>query len=97
MLPSLPSPLRCTWVIGVCNVIIMSCIHTQEIKIMVIDAQMHNDTCVIWHLLPEHKCPDYQGVLIYLVSLYTKGLYLDYAGVLIFECPAACVAIANIN
>ena len=39
------------------------------------------------------KCPDYQGVLIFQVSLYDKAPFgtitkcVDYAGVLIFKCP----------
>ena len=39
------------------------------------------------------KCPDYQGVLIFQVSLCTKGYFgtstkcVDYAGVLILKCP----------
>ena len=37
------------------------------------------------------KCPGYQGVLIFQVSLYDKTpfgtKYVDYAGVLIFKCP----------
>ena len=44
------------------------------------------------HLGTNHKCPDYQGVLISQVSLYYKASFgtmtkcLDYAGVLIFKC-----------
>ena len=41
-----------------------------------------------------HKCPDYEGVLIFQVSLYDEASfgtiteYMDYAGVLIiFKCP----------
>ena len=39
------------------------------------------------------KCPDYQGVLIFQVSLYDKAPFgtitkcVDYAGVFIFKCP----------
>ena len=36
------------------------------------------------------KYPDYQGVLVFQVSLYDKapfGTIVDYAGVLIFKCP----------
>ena len=39
------------------------------------------------------KCPDYQGVLIFQVSLYDKAPFgtitmcVDYAGVLIFKRP----------
>ena len=39
------------------------------------------------------KCAEYQGVLIFQVSLYDKAPFgtitkiLDYAGVLIFKCP----------
>ena len=45
------------------------------------------------HLGTNKKCPDYQGVLIFQVSLYDKALFgtiarcVDYAGVLIFKCP----------
>ena len=45
------------------------------------------------HLGTVHKCPDYQGVLIFQVSLYDKAApfgtitkYVDYAGVFIFKC-----------
>ena len=46
------------------------------------------------HLGTNHKCPDYQGVLIFQVSLCDKAplgaitKYVDYAGVLInrFHC-----------
>ena len=40
-----------------------------------------------------HKCPDYQGVLIFQVSLHdnvsfgTTAKCVDYAGVHIFKCP----------
>ena len=43
--------------------------------------------------LTNKKCPDYQGVLIFRVSLYDKAPFgtitkcLDYTGVLIFKCP----------
>ena len=45
------------------------------------------------HLGTNKKCPDYQGVLIFQVSLYDKTSFgtitkcVDYASVLIFECP----------
>ena len=45
------------------------------------------------HLGTDQKCPDYQGVLIFQVSLYEKApygtttKYVDYTGVLIFKCP----------
>ena len=45
------------------------------------------------HLGINKKCPDYQGTLIFLVSLYDKVQFgtiarcVDYAGVLIFKCP----------
>ena len=44
------------------------------------------------HLGTSQKCPDYQGVLIFQVSLHTKEIETitnrpDYAGVLIFKCP----------
>ena len=46
------------------------------------------------HLGTNHKCPDYQGVLIFQVSLYDKAApfgtitkCVDYAGVHIFKCP----------
>ena len=45
------------------------------------------------HLGTNKKCPDYQGVLIFQVSLYDKASFgtitkcVDYAGVLIFKCP----------
>ena len=45
------------------------------------------------HLGTNHKCPDYQGVLIFQVSLHDKApfgtitLCVDYAGVYIFKCP----------
>ena len=40
----------------------------------------------------DHKCPDYQGVLIFQVSSYDKAPFgtitksVDYAGILIFKC-----------
>ena len=40
-----------------------------------------------------HECPDYQGVLIFQVSLHdnvsfgTTARYVDYASVHIFKCP----------
>ena len=45
------------------------------------------------HLGTIKKCPDYQGVLIFQVSLYNKALFgtvakcVDYTGVRIFKCP----------
>ena len=45
------------------------------------------------HLGTNPKCPDYQGVWIFRVSLYDKAPFVtitkcvDYAGVLIFKCP----------
>ena len=43
------------------------------------------------HLGTNKKCNDYQGVLIFQVSLYDKALFgtkcVDYAGVLIFKYP----------
>ena len=42
------------------------------------------------HLGVTNKYPDYQGVLIFQVSLYDKATIwerVDYAGVLIFKCP----------
>ena len=45
------------------------------------------------HLGTSQKCPDYQGVLIFQVSLHdnvsfgTTARYLDYAGVHIFKGP----------
>ena len=70
---------------------------------------LHGLICVIKNDLPWHtytveplyyghlgttkKCPDYQGVLFFQVSLYEKALFgtttkcVDYAGVLIFKCP----------
>ena len=45
------------------------------------------------HLGTNQRCPDYQGVLIFQVSLYDKALFgtiarcPDYAGVHIFKCP----------
>ena len=45
------------------------------------------------HLGTNKKCPDYQDVLIFQVSLYDKAPFgtitkcVDYTGVLIFECP----------
>ena len=45
------------------------------------------------HLWTNKNCPDYQGVLIFQVSLYAKALFrtitkcVDYAGALIFKCP----------
>ena len=45
------------------------------------------------HLGTNQKCPDYQGVLIFQVTLYDKPQFgtitkcVDYAGVLIFRCP----------
>ena len=46
------------------------------------------------HLGTNKKCPGYQGVLIFQVSLYDKAPFgtitkcVYYAGVLIFKCPA---------
>ena len=45
------------------------------------------------HLGTKQRCPDYQGVLIFQVSLYDKAPFgtiarcPDYAGVHIFKCP----------
>ena len=45
------------------------------------------------HLGTNQKCPDYQGVLIFQVSLHEKASFgtitkcVDYAGVLILKCP----------
>ena len=45
------------------------------------------------HLRTSQKCPDYQGVLIFQVSLYdnvsfgTTARCVDYAGVHILKCP----------
>ena len=45
------------------------------------------------HLGTSQKCPDYQGVLIFQVSLHdnvsfgTTTRCVDYAGVHIFKCP----------
>ena len=45
------------------------------------------------HFGTTHKCPVYQGVLIFQVSLYDIAPFgtitkcVDYAGVLIFKCP----------
>ena len=45
------------------------------------------------HLGTNKKCPDYQGVLIFQVSLPDKAPFgtvtkcVDYAGVPIFKCP----------
>ena len=45
------------------------------------------------HLGTNQSCPDYQGVLIFQVSLYDKAPFgtiarcPDYAGVHIFKCP----------
>ena len=45
------------------------------------------------HLGTNQRCPDYQGVLIFQVSLHDKApfgttaRYPDYAGVHIFKCP----------
>ena len=45
------------------------------------------------HLGTNQRCPDYQGVLIFQVSLYDKVPFgtiarcPDYAGVHIFKCP----------
>ena len=45
------------------------------------------------HLGTSLKCPDYQGVLIFQVSLHdnvsfgTTARCVDYAGVHIFKCP----------
>ena len=45
------------------------------------------------HLGSNKKYPDYQGVLIFQVTLYDKAPFrtitqcVDYAGVLIFKCP----------
>ena len=45
------------------------------------------------HFKTNQKCPDYQGVFIFLIILYDKVPFetstkcLDYAGVVIFNCP----------
>ena len=45
------------------------------------------------HLGTSQKCPDYQGVLIFQVSLHdnvsfgTTARRVNYAGVHIFKCP----------
>ena len=45
------------------------------------------------HLGTSQKCPDYQGVLIFQVSLHdnvsfgTTARCVDYAGIHIFKCP----------
>ena len=45
------------------------------------------------HLGTNQRCPDYQGVLIFQVSLYDKAPFgtiarcPDYAGAHIFKCP----------
>ena len=45
------------------------------------------------HLGTSQKCPDYQGVLIFQVSLHdnvsfgTTARCVDYAGVHFFKCP----------
>ena len=45
------------------------------------------------HLGTNERCPDYQGILIFQVSLYDKASFgtiarcPDYAGVHIFKCP----------
>ena len=45
------------------------------------------------HLGTNQRCPDYQGVLIFQISLYDKAPFgtiarcPDYAGVHIFKCP----------
>ena len=45
------------------------------------------------HLGTSQKCPDYQGVLIFQVSLHNNVSFgtitrcVDYAGVHIFKCP----------
>ena len=60
-------------------------------------------TCIYWYTVePVHygyplgtndKSPDYQGVLIFQVSLYDKAPFrtipkcVDYTGVFIFKCP----------
>ena len=51
------------------------------------------------HLGTTHKCPDYQSVLIFQVSLYDKVSFgaitecVDYTGVLIFKCPVSLYSI----
>ena len=55
----------------------------------------YSHMCEIWTVLdqPSGKCPDYQVVLSFQVSLCIKGLIWDltkcmvYADVLIFKCP----------
>ena len=48
------------------------------------------------HLRTTHKCPDYQGVLIFQVSLYDKSSFgtvtksVDYGGVLINRFHCTC-------
>ena len=45
------------------------------------------------HLGTIQKCPDYQGVLIFQVSLYDKAPFgtinkcVDYTDVFVFKCP----------
>ena len=53
---------------------------------------MSSQTRVLWSGLgTNQKCPDYQGVLIFQVSLYDKAPFgtitkcVDYAGVFIFQ------------
>ena len=57
--------------------------------------QTHNTVEPVYygHLGTSQKCPDYQGVLIFQVSLHdnvsfwTTTRCVDYAGVHIFKCP----------
>ena len=54
---------------------------------------IYSGTFVLWTLWDQKKCPDYQGVLIFQVSLPDKVPFgtttkcVDYVGVPIFKCP----------
>jgi len=55
--------------------------------------ESYSETCAFRTRLDQSKCPDYQGVLIFQVSLHVNGYfgtitkYPDYGGVPIFKCP----------
>ena len=66
----------------------------QSRKNKAIFMQLHWNLCIMDTLGPtKGACPDYQGVLIFQVSLYDKAPFgtiarcPDYAGVHIFKCP----------
>ena len=61
-------------------------------SLVVISMVIQWNLCIM-DTLTSQKCPDYQGVLIFQVSLHdnvsfgTTARCVDYAGVHIFKCP----------